>query len=71
MRGHLEQNGQKLVAPTIHGNWDKTVLARLADGSERQLFVVNEVPEKRCVYCSVLPWQQHWLERERYSVMLS
>ena len=49
MRGHLEQNGQKLAAPTVHGNWDKAVFARLADGSERQLFAVNEVPEERCV----------------------
>ena len=55
MRGHLEQNGQKLVAPTIHGNWDKAVFASLADGSERQLFAANEVPEKRCVCHSMLP----------------
>ena len=55
MRGHLEQNGQKLVASTIHGNWDKGVYARLVDGSESQLFAVNEVLEKRCVQRLILP----------------
>lgn len=68
MRGHLEQNGQRLVASTIHGNWDKGVYARLVDGSESQLFAVNEVPEKRCVQ-RLIPPRQHHIVCGRYSVM--
>jgi len=48
VRGHLEQSGRRLAAPTIRGNWDKAVYAGLADGSERLLFAVNAVDEPRC-----------------------
>ncbi|KAK9839445.1 hypothetical protein WJX81_002493 [Elliptochloris bilobata] len=54
VRGYLEQNGQKLAAPTIYGNWDKAVYASLGDGSERQLFAVNEVAEKRWGFSRLL-----------------
>lgn len=50
VRGYLEQNGQRLAAPTIHGRWDKAVHASLPDGSDRLLFSVHEVAEKRCVW---------------------
>ncbi len=50
VRGHLEQNGQRLAAPTIHGRWDKAVHASMPDGSDRLLFSVHEVAEKRCVW---------------------
>jgi len=46
----LEQNGQRLAAPTIHGGWDKAVHASMPDGSDRLLFSVHEVAEKRCVW---------------------
>jgi len=62
VRGHLEQNGRRLAAPTIRGNWDKAVYAGLADGSERLLFAVNAVDEQRCA-CGAWRWRGYVLRR--------
>ena len=56
VRGHMEQNGQRLAAPTIYGQWDKAVHASMPDGSNRLLFSVHDVAEKRCVRQHALLW---------------
>lgn len=49
VKGHLEQDGRKLQEPTFSGKWSESLSATAADGAQRQLWQVNDVPANRCV----------------------
>ncbi|KAK9801882.1 hypothetical protein WJX73_007191 [Symbiochloris irregularis] len=45
VKGHLEQDGDKLELPRVHGKWDDAMYAEMPDGSQKQLWKVNPLPE--------------------------